>query len=216
MQRWARRCADRSRRDGFNPHPAEKPDATRCPGERTCRVLACFNPHPAEKPDATRRLHDPVPRLPVSILIRLRSRMQRANVGAPVTATDPVSILIRLRSRMQPLGVLGPDRGVVVSILIRLRSRMQRGRRSVPCPCKPCFNPHPAEKPDATQISVLRPGGGPCFNPHPAEKPDATIPPGRRPSRLRSFNPHPAEKPDATPFTTAAAIFWSMFQSSSG
>ena len=62
----------------------------------------------------------------------------------------------------------------------------------------PCFNPHPARRPDATRLSSGGWVSGIGFNPHPARRPDATAVACRRRQAARCFNPHPARRPDAT------------------
>ena len=108
----------------------------------------------------------------------------------------------------------------------------------------PCFNPHPARRPDAIPPSTPQrsrwcqfqssPGQKagcnlPCplgrcllehgFNPHPARRPDA-ITSGQH-SRFSQpcFNPHPARRPDAIRWRqsrSSSVILKAMFQSSPG
>ena len=134
--------------DGFNPHPARRPDAT---GRLQPRATddRRFNPHPARRPDATRR-----PRfrpagqrfqsssgqkagcnfldalcafglLEVSILIRPEGRMQRSARRQRV-AWPLVSILIRPEGRMQRSARRQRVAWPLVSILIRPEGRMQQ------------------------------------------------------------------------------------------
>ena len=64
---------------------------------------------------------------------------------------------------------------VPVSILIRPKGRMQPLLATTSAGPPYCFNPHPAQGPDATRApSSMRVGIG-CFNPHPALGPDATL-----------------------------------------
>ena len=81
----------------------------------------------------------------------------------------------------------------------------------------PCFNPHPARRPDATGGNWARTS---CrctsFNPHPARRPDATIYLCQHALSMGSFNPHPARRPDATCASPQIGQDFNLFQSSSG
>ena len=133
----------------FNPHPARRPDATRCP----CTVRlprTRFNPHPARRPDATRGRHPPRGHpVRVSILTRPVGRMLRR-----IRRTDPVAAHVSILTR--PVGRMLPT---APACRPRRRSR---------------FNPHPARRPDATCWLAFSSSAGPRFNPHPARRPDAT------------------------------------------
>ena len=137
-----------------------------------------------------------------------------------------------------PVEGVTADEVLKVSILIRPEGRMpllQRRRRTkipkfqsssgpkagchlrVRCSitASPCFNPHPARRPDATMIANALQAGHTCFNPHPARRPDATNSKHRPGFSAIRFNPHPARRPDATQRNGRHARL-NLFQSSSG
>ena len=81
-------------------------------------------------------------------------------------------------------------------------------------PFRTSFNPHPAVRPDATNIRSGKRKAA-CFNPHPAVRPDATKHGKGQKRSLLSFNPHPAVRPDATQ-CGVSSYRRGQFQSSSG
>ena len=102
------------------------------------------------------------------------------------TEASAVSILIRPFDRMLYVSHcrLRAWADESVSILIRPFDRMLRCCATVAARRQhfPCFNPHPAFRPDATLLMRHRraePHGWHSFNPHPAFRPDATLYPGR-------------------------------------
>ena len=123
MQRRLGRSAFGARSTGFNPHPARRPDAT------INAVLNVVDHH-------------------VSILIRPEGRMQPSPFHGRLfrAASNSVSILIRPEGRMQrPASIC---RLTVVSTPARTPAT-----NTADCDLLlvcPCFNPHPARRPDAT------------------------------------------------------------------
>ena len=112
----------------------------------------------------------------------------------------------------------------MVSILTRPEGRMLRSGIVPGARDRPCFNPHPPRRADATLYGRL---GAlltlPRFNPHPPRRADATVVAGQAPlrsplvsiltrpegrmlppghshntSRYDGFNPHPPRRADAT------------------
>ena len=135
--------------NGFNPHPALSPDATRL-GLVFHRRLDCFNPHPALSPDAT---GIPVPAYGgqiVSILIRPSRRMQ------PPDTTVIGSASTMFQSSSGPLAGCNTTRQTLSSHPQKFQSSSgplagcNIGEQLIRL-LVPCFNPHPALSPDATQ-----------------------------------------------------------------
>ncbi len=201
--------------NGFNPHPAWKPDATELLTDFLAN-LDEFQSSPGLEAgcDTQTRAEEPTSE-PVSILTRLGSRMRRWASWCWCVSS----------SSFNPHPAWKPD---------ATRSCRRTGIN------RACFNPHPAWKPDATSALQLMREARTCFNPHPAWKPDATflarhnIPvasefqssPGLEAgcdfgvfsflSCIPSFNPHPAWKPDATRERGGRAREMETFQSSPG
>ncbi|BAD39303.1 hypothetical protein STH318 [Symbiobacterium thermophilum IAM 14863] len=138
-------------RPGFNPHPASRPGATLCAPWGAPTAPRSFNPHPASRPGATphasrggrtaRRFQSspglaagcyrqvPVllgPRIPVSILTRLRGRVLPSSSRRPSPATGSFNPHPASRPGATRTGqaiVMWDDE---VSILTRPRGRVLR------------------------------------------------------------------------------------------
>ena len=210
---------------GFNPHPARGPDAT-----RACTASSSwapsFNPHPARGPDATATSEPDRTRQRVSILIQPEGRMQRrprprtrfrppgfqsssspragcnyqsGNRQESLTSTFQSSSSPRAGCNQERAGDIG--RGMLVSILIQPEGRMQRLILRTDGLTKfVSILIQPEGRMQRACGSTTTAWSWRCFNPHPARGPDATRRRGTpAPGSRCSFNPHPARGPDATP-----------------
>ena len=81
----------------------------------------------------------------------------------------------------------------------------------------PCFNPHPARRPDATNRVAVVPNADSRVSI--LIRPEGRMQRGLQPRQVAvvpGFNPHPARRPDATGTSAPAGGCGSWFQSSSG
>gem|GEM_PF-3465927 len=160
----------------FNPHPAQRPDAT-LPSARHLRragtvstliqpkgrmrheaprwgpqprLAQGFNPHPAQRPDATVPAAAPiVAAVQVSTLIQPKGRMRLERYQA-IRDTGWVSTLIQPKGRMR----LWARWLMLLASMFQPSSSPKAGCDwRVPSPRRwicSSFNPHPAQRPDAT------------------------------------------------------------------
>ena len=109
-----------------------------------------FNPHPARRPDATAADYQYPAALYVSILIRPEGRMPPPIIFNGISLTA-VSILIRPEGRMPP-----KQRSIATWPLQFQSSSGPKAGCHALMPTNsanyPCFNPHPARRPDATSM----------------------------------------------------------------
>ncbi len=159
---------------GFNPHPARWPGATRAlyrvvrsqrvsiltqhagrvrPRLARCPAPACgcFNPHPARWPGAT------------------------SWGSSHVRHLGSVSILTQHAGRVRRTCAACPGRLAGVSILTQHAGRVRPQAAPVRCVGTASFNPHPARWPGATASARCPYSAGISFNPHPARWPGATM-----------------------------------------
>src|SRR5579871_1131509 len=193
MRRFWTRWPGGGKSSGFNPHPAQRPDAT-----ETLPVLAagrwCFNPHPAQRPDATLQLtdddscnlmfqpssspkagcdHDPHDLTPIGLVFQPSS--------SPKAGCDPAL----LEHQIQPFEV---------STLIQPKGRMRRVLAVIFTPAS-LFQPSSSPKAGCDFLchQTFRPA---CtgFNPHPAQRPDATVAWAAVPTAIARFQPSSSPK----------------------
>ena len=110
-----------------------------------------FNPHPARRPDASRCFQNVRSAIKVSILIQPEDRMQVQGNGLMVFGIV-VSILIQPEDRMQ----VDLSEQVLVSSLFQSSSSPKTGCKGFSNAelqfLEACFNPHPARRPDASIV----------------------------------------------------------------
>ena len=179
-------CSD----EGFNPHPARRPDATEW-GKYSSMCLR-FQSSSGQKAGCNRhQVYDVVGGADVSILIRPEGRMQHAHIFRRWLAIGSFN----------PHPARRPD-------ATRFRLVYPNGQA--------CFNPHPARRPDATNFVFWDDEASLGFNPHPARRPDATTVPPRLSQWAGLFQSSSGQKAGCNGCFSGWAASQLLFQSSSG